>query len=561
MDRLKEIVIKTLNKNGFGHVVAVEERESQIKKIEYILVGLWILLSCLFIKDIVGVFLWLLMVLTCLFSEQILSLLYVYFVYRKGTSLRKVYSQSISRSIYKRLNISFFCLYFLSFILLSSWYISSSTLVMYANLEGIIQGGFPGFFIMDNLSKKKDRSLWGMIFNLWYSVTRGGKQTLSLFNSGIGFVIPGIALAFVVGAISQDFWQFISEISWIDLSIILCLVVFFILMPSSSSMARTLDMYIRDLNLDKDCFSVERLYRAVVRCSSDEEAKKILPQQFNVYSDCYSWKWKQPLHNKALTNLIDELKMRAKWSFGLGVILLFPATFFVLLILGNLFPNELISHWISESGVSNSASLSAGTFVSGKLAQSGNDWKLFFNNPVTKFSILSTFLLMTYFAVDYSKDGQKIFSNLRLGKDILNEWITLLCSYHVLHEEEFQYAFVYFYTTHGGFKPVYLHVLLLPNDADSFLAYRVAERAKELYESSIEYCFVMVAISEFFKSNIAIKSYYELESAIINNQSSMPTNNPKCWVGKNKKNSKMSIDDFLNLDEAFDWALNYFRMN
>ena len=181
MDKLREIVIRTLNINGFGYVVAIEEQKNQIKIVEYTLVSLWLFLSCVFIKSLTGILLQLFLFFIALIGEQVLLLVFFYFVHRKKFNYKKMRLQSLSRSVYQRLTVVFFCLYFLLIFSYLIPYLILHTPTLISVWYGLVIGAFPPFFVMDNLSKKKDRTIWGMVFYFWYSISRGGRQILSIW--------------------------------------------------------------------------------------------------------------------------------------------------------------------------------------------------------------------------------------------------------------------------------------------------------------------------------------------------------------------------------------------
>ena len=254
-----------------------------------------------------------------------------------------------------------------------------------------------------------------------------------------------------------------------------------------------------------------------------------------------------------MDELFYELRARAYWHLWLGVFFLLPLLFIFMSLCTSFLFSELLSSFSpSIKTFEPSVPFLARSFLLGTPLNLNGFWNLFFNDPLIKYSALSSVILITNFVLNYVQDGKTIISNLQGDEKKLNAWFTLLCAYNSLKEYEYQEIYAY----QEGYKGLArLPVVLVPGDTDNALMERVANRLQVIgwYRSP---CVFMMRANHFLESAVDVSHFggdiNEIPTSIIREEKGMA----KCCVWLERRNGNTESREFTDLNTAYRWALS-----
>lgn len=578
MEDLKNLIKKTLIRAGFSEVIPLEERENQLLIADIIIVTLWAVSTIFTLHNILSILLWASLIIASFAIEQLINIFPALLQYihqrikDKSRLLRSFY-----RTFEQRINLVFIstCVLLLlavnpvsaqlKFLHNDSIRISQKEIESFSQTYYyyfFIQGFFMALLASDVIYKKTrgvDQTFRSIILSIGLGLLRGVKQ----IEAGFGIVAPGIVLAFFVSVISQELWQFMSSTSWMVIFILLGLLLLFIAL-TSRSIGKSVDEEIRELEIEKNIFSPEKLYRAVIRCTPYKAAKQVNRDLFEDYEMSYSWKLKSPLFDKTMNILITEMQKRALWQFWMSILLLMPLIFIFLATLTIImFPDGLVEKWISGYEISDPIQLAIPFPQTEESQNQTQDKQLIIEGPKLKFVVVSTFLLLGYFASSYVQDHKRIFSNLHLETNSISDWLTLLGAYQAIKENNFQ-LLGGFYTPVGRWPQAILFgspVLLVPNDADGSLVRLVIKQAAKQHGINKRLlCAVITKVENFLESiaalswNLESELDIEVDITTVVEHTIVPKTEPCCWVWLDKGDQEKGLFEFFNFDDARLWA-------
>jgi hypothetical protein len=545
LEAIKSIVVKALISNGFSETVRLEDRKYQLTVFENRYAKLWLVLSYVLVGSIKNAGIWTLTILLALLAEQIIDIIIYRFRFRSQSGSQWFYERLFSRSLYKRMNIwlaVFLIAIFLRLVILFSFDIVNRSSVWFIGISTV----FVQIAVMDNSFRMsiKDKLL---SLGLW--LIRGMS---SILKTRFSMVAPGVILAFILASISNELWQFIDTLSWTKLLIIILGLVVLVIIPSISSVGKSLRIYFDTYKFTNVPFLPESLYKAVIQCTSREYAKRISIKKFDLYPEGNQWKWQKKIVEISVNKLFDELRERVHWHLWLGVFFLLPLLFiFMSLCTSFLFPELLTSFGPSVKTFEPSLRFLFRLFLLGHPLDLDGFWNLFLNDPLIKYSALSSVILITNFVLNYVQNGKTIISNIQGDEKKLNAWFTLLCAYNSLKECEYQEIDAF----HEGYKGLArLPVVLVPSDTDNALMERVANRLQVVgwYRSP---CVFMMRANHFLDSAVDVSHFggdiTEIPASVIREEKGLA----KCCVWLERKNGNTELREFTDLYTAYRWAL------
>ena len=546
LNEIKSIVVKSLIANGFSASIRLEDRKYQLTVLENTLTGLWIALSIITAGSLRNAGIWILTIVLALLVEQIIDIVIYRFKSRNQSDSRWFYARLFSRSIYKRMNGWLAIFLIAIFISVTSlfhfetvypkflWFMFIS--LIYIQLA-----------VMDNSFRVsvKDKLL---SLGLW--LIRGMS---SILKTRFNMVAPGVILAFILASISNELWQFIDLLSWTKLSIILLGLLVLVIIPSIFSVGKSLRIYFDTYKFTNEPFSPESLYKAVIQCTSRAYSKRISIKEFDPYPEGNQWKWQKKIVENSKDELFFVLAEMALWHFWLGVFLLLPLLFiFMSLCTSFLFPELLISFRPSIQPFESSVSFLFRSFLLDYPLNINGFLNLFLDDPLIKYSALSSVVLITSFVLSYVQDGKTIISNVQGDEKKLNAWFTLLCAYNSLKEYEYQEIYAF----QEGYKGLArLPVVLVPSDTDNALMERVANRLQviEWYRSP---CVFMMRANHFLESAVDVSHFggdvNEIPTSVIREEKGLA----KCCVWLERKNGTTTLRWCADLYTAYRWVLS-----
>jgi len=366
-------------------------------------------------------------------------------------------------------------------------------------------------------------------------------------------VAPGVILAFILASISNELWQFIDTLNWTKLTIIFLGLLVLVIFPSISSVGKSLRIYFDTYEFTNEPFSPDSLYKAVIQCTSRAYAKKLSIKKFDPYLEGNQWKWQKKIVENSSDDLFYALKERVQWLLWFSVFLLLPLLFiFMILCTSLLFSELLISFGPSIKPFDSSVSFLFRALSLGYPLNIKGFWDIFINDPMVKYSALSSVILITNFVLSYVQDGKTIMANVQAGEKKINAWFTLICAYNSLKGFEYQEI----YTFYAGYKGLmHLPVVLVPSDADDALIGRVANRLQttDWYRCP---CIFVMRSNQFLRSAVDV-SYFggdvnEIPSSVIREENGLT----KCSVWLEKRNGNTELREFTDINTANLWASN-----
>lgn len=553
--KLKDLLKKLLIRNGFENSIPLAEKKDELRKVEYVLISIWVISSVLLLRDFQSRFLWFSLVPPAIIMEQVINLIYCWIDHLRnsGGIKRFAIKDALNRPVRQWFNIMFFVSFFvISLIPNISNYLFADLSYKYLYM---MFSSFLGFMFVRDIVNKNKTSV-DLYLSLGLGLLRSIKQLWSIINSGIGLVVPGVIVAFIAATFSQDLWLYISELSWVQIALISLLVLLFVLLPSVTFMKKNLDEEVRQMGLENNPFSSDLLYAAVIRRSSYGESKTIPVELFNEYSNCFSWKLLDPIYDTSIQELVDELKRRIVWRIWWSLVFLTPIILFFMFLVGLfLFPSELLSDWTGREIISPFSWLTLGDVIENGSQSLIIKWAISAENPIAKFSVFSTLLLLSYFVIEYSRDAKRVFSNLELNKGILNEWLIIICGFHVVVEHGFQ-SIVKHWHRGGHLLRGGEHVLeiVVPNNTSKTHVERLIPSVKDLYSvNPLLDSVLFIRVTEAMKSSTSIRLNLVARNDLANLRHGNPTANTACWVWANRHNSNDEVFEFANQIEAETW--------
>jgi hypothetical protein len=286
LNEIKAIVVKSLIANGFSVSIRLEDRKYQLTDLENTFAILWIALTLITAGSLRNAVIWTFTIILALLAEQIIDIVIYWFRSRNQSGRRRFYARLLSRSLYKRMN-GWLAIFLIAILICVGplfhfeiifpeflWFILISVICFQ-------------LAIMDNCFRLsvKDKLL---SLRLW--LIRGIK---SIPNIRFSMVAPGVILAFILASISNALWQFIDLLSWTKLSVIVVSLLVFVIIPSISSVGKSLRTYFDTYKFTNEPFSSESLYKAVIQCTSQTYSKSMSIKKFDPYPEGNQWKWKK----------------------------------------------------------------------------------------------------------------------------------------------------------------------------------------------------------------------------------------------------------------------------
>jgi len=530
--QLKTIVVYALVTNGFSTKVRLEDRRFQLRTAEKVALLVGLILSLIAAGNLRDLFTWLLILLLCFLVEQLIDAVACWVRFHKEYNGDWSYlkEKSLSRPIYRRINAWFgSCMLIL---------IAYSGLLLRITFWISIGSIFVLGLILTAAVVENSKGQAGQInlgLGLW--LRRGVSQVPSIFSTAAGMVAPGVLVSMIIGAISAEVWQFLNVLSWVKLSTVLFGVLVIAMLFSMAQLRGSLRKQITTAQFNRNPFDPAELYKAVIRCTPRRFAKKTSIDHFLAFPESYSSKWRERIQDRARYQLFHELDARANWHLWLGVLVLLPLLF-VLMSASTffLFSADIVSRWLDSGN-------------SGVILTMSQD-------PRIKFAAVSSCLLALGFVSRYVQDIPRVLSKLHAENEVLTDWLTLLCAYECLAENEYQVIGAYEVRV-GKIAKGFMDVpmILVPGNADEPLLERVAARMQTVSDYRFPCIFIMKA-DEFLKS---IPDYFylggkseEVTIEVLRENSKTAT----CWVWLEKRNGGTERQQFHAVDAAYRWVLS-----
>lgn len=509
MTHLKTTIGDILSSNGFVYLLSFSE---QVDKHRDLLVGFvvgWGIVNLVSAYRLSLILIWLLCLLGAILFEQLCQWFVVLAKKVRGRiaiPLSIAFRQSLFRRIDQRLNLWLVAAYILSkYFLLSPQILSllppvlqvASFVVLFCEIAFTLP-----FFMSPVIYRSPVMFVANLLIQTTIEMKRSRDQILKVFNTGFRIAIPGIALAFVVGFISQELWQLISGLSWLRIGAVALLVLIFIVIPSTGLLKQVVTNRISRVSFQADAYQGKSIRQAILRLSPtaiDDQTLDIAA--FQAYDEQTSWKWKYDLYMRSKATVTYEMLKRAVVQLWSSVVLFFPTVLLLILAISIVvFPRSVLQKWIDTPAAPTSI-LAVDENLEEWWAEIIEDPGALFSDPLLKYALICALILVGQFAVSYSMDRDRVFSGLEKQSTEIQDLMLLTGAYYALQEEEFQFissAFEFGVKASPGYLAP-ISTVIVPEKANRAWVRRVISRfPDEMPMFSKDYISVILVRRDMF---------------------------------------------------------------
>lgn len=450
MTNLKTTISDILVSNGFAYLISFSE---QVARHRGLLVGI---IACWVVLNLVGMYrpslilIWLLSVGVAFLFEQLyqwFALLVKRFRGQSVLSFSILFRQSLSRRMSQRLNFwlvvayLFFKYFFLSLHDLPTLLplIHQVTYLLTFFCEIIVLSIYLTQFII--IIRSPVMLLVNILIQTYVEINRSRDQIMKVINTGFRMSIPGIALAFMIGFISQELWQLISGLSWLRIGLVALLIFLVIIIPSIGMLKQGVTKRLSQIGFEAEAFQGKSIRQAILRLSPKAIENQSLDNvALQAYEEQISWKWKYDLFVRSKEVVIEEKLKRAVIQLWSSIVIFFPLVLMLILAMSIVvFPRSILQKWIDNTPAASTSILAVDEDLRGWWTEISKDPLAIFDDPLLKYSLICALILVGQFAVSNSVDANRVLSSFEKEIIEIQDLILLIGAYYALDEEDFQF--------------------------------------------------------------------------------------------------------------------------